>query len=413
MIVLLAICFFFAISEASIVAANPVYLKKLSTGGDRRAMTAFKLLSNRKVLFGTILLGTNFAIIAFTTIGESIWPGHSTLELIRNILIFDGIILVMGEIIPKSIALDAPDRFSLLLAPAVALTGQILKPLIELSYSIPHLILRTMADDVSEKLVTEKQIRLAFIQGSRAGTVEDEERELGLKVIDFAGTTVDRVMTLRGDIFLLPADITITEASEKIRDVGLSRIPIFEGEDEDQIIGFINSKDLIGMFVTGETSSPIREIQRDIAFIPEKKKVLDLMLDFQKEHSHIAMVVDEAGSITGLVTLEDLLEEVVGEIYDEHDEPEEIVQKLGTDTYLLDGRLEIDEVNEALPIQLEEGIYETLGGYVMGLFGKVPHEGASIQHANAHFTVIKMDERRIEKIKIKIVHTSSDTHPAR
>ena len=403
MLLFLGICFLFAISEASIVAANPVLLKRLSTGGDRRAMVAFKLITNRKVLFGTILIGTNIAIVAFSTIGESIFPSHNALELVRNILIFDGIILIFGEVMPKSIAIEDPDRTALVFAPTIALFGRILKPFVELSYFIPWLVLRSTPEDASQKLVTERQIELAFIQGSQAGTVEDEEREFGLKVIDFAETTVDRVMTLRGEIFMLPANITLHEASEKMHDIGFSRIPIYEDDNEDDIIGFINIKDLIRSFITGHEEIQIRELKREIAFIPEKKKILDLMMDFQKAHSHIAMVVDESGSITGLVTLEDLLEEVVGEIYDEHDEPTGTIHKLGLDTYLLDGHLEMDVVNKALPIKFDESVYETLGGYVMGIFGRVPEEGASIDHEGVQFTIMKMDERRIDKIKIRII----------
>ena len=405
MLIMLGICFIFAISEASIVAANPALLKRLSTGGDRRAMIAFKLISNRKVLFGTILIGTNVAIVAFSTIGESIPIFHSqnAFELIRNILVLDGIILIFGEVMPKSIAIEAPDRIALIFAPTVAFFGRILKPFVEFSYFIPWLFLRSSTEDASQKLVTERQIELAFIQGSEAGTVEEEEREFGLKVIDFAETTVDRVLTLRGEIFMLPADISVRVAAERMHDIGFSRIPIYESDNEDDIIGFINIKDLIRAFISGQDETQIRDLKREISFIPEKKKILDLMMDFQREHSHIAMVVDESGSITGLVTLEDLLEEVVGEIYDEHDEPTGTIHKLGLDTYLLDGRLELDVVNKALPVKFEESEYETLGGYVMGLFGKVPEEGASIDHEGVQFTIMKMDERRIDKVKIKLI----------
>ena len=270
MLLLVGTCFIFAISEASIVAANPILLKRLSTGGDRRAMIAFKLITNRKVLFGTILIGTNVAIVAFSTIGESIFPSHGALELVRNILILDGIILIFGEVMPKSIAIEAPDKISLIFAPTIALFGRILKPFVEFSYFIPWLFLRSSTDDASQKLVTERQIELAFIHGSKAGTVEEEEREFGLKVIDFAETMVDRVLTLRGEIFMLPANISVREATERMRDIGFSRIPIYEGDNEDDIIGFINIKDLIRAFITGQEEMQIRDLKRDIFFIPEK-----------------------------------------------------------------------------------------------------------------------------------------------
>ncbi|MCD6217600.1 HlyC/CorC family transporter [bacterium] len=406
MLVSLGFTFFFSMSEASLVATNPQHLKRLSTAGDRRALSAHKLVTNRKVLFGTILLGNNIAIVTFTMLGESILgKGHEDnwWMLLASILLFDGIILVFGEIIPKSIALEASDRFALIIAPAVSFIGRILNPLIEFAHFIPSLFIKNINPDEADKhLVSEKQIRLAFIQGNQEGTVDADEREFGLRIIDFAETMVERVMTLRGDINSLPAEISVREAYDEIHSHGFSRIPMYKNDDEENIVGFLNVKDLIKAHVSNKHEIPIYELKRDITFVPEKKRVLDLMLDFQKERSHIAMVVDEAGSITGIVTLEDLLEEVVGEIYDEHDEPEEKVVRLGHGAFLLDGRLSVDEINAELEIELFEEEYETIGGFVAGLFGRVPEEGMSIQHAGMVFTVMKMENRRIDQIKLKI-----------
>lgn len=409
-IIILVIClgfsFFFSMSEASLVASNPQTLKRLSTAGDRRALSAYKLVTNRKVLFGTILLGNNIAIVTFTMLGESIFgKGHeeSWLMLLLGILLFDSIILVFGEIIPKSIALESPDRFALIIAPAVAFIGRIFNPLIEIAHYIPSLLIKNSNPDEADRhLVSEKQIRLAFIQGNQEGAVDAEEKEFGLRIIDFAETVVERVMTLRGDINSLPAEITVRQAYDRIRTHGFSRIPMFKDDDEENIIGFLNVKDLIKSHILDQHDIPICKLKREITFIPEKKRVLDLMLDFQKVRSHIAMVVDEAGSITGLVTLEDLLEEVVGEIYDEHDEPEEKLVLLGGDTYQLDGRLPVDDINTELHIELFEEEYETIGGFVAGLFGRVPEEGMSIQHDGMLFTVMTMENRRIDQIKLKL-----------
>ena len=406
MLVCLGLSFFFSMSEAALVATNPQQLKRLSTAGDRRALSAYRLITNRKVLFGTILLGNNVAIVTFSMLGESILgkgQEESWWMLLISVLLFDGIILVFGEIMPKSIALEAPDRFALIMAPSVAFLGRIFNPVIEFAHFIPSLFIKNInPEEADRQLVSEKQIRLALIQGNQAGTVDTEEREFGLRIIDFAETVVERVMTLRGDINSLPAEISVREAYDRIRSHGFSRIPMYKDDDEEKIIGFLSVKDLIKAHISNEHEMPIYELKRDITFIPEKKRVLDLMLDFQKERGHIAMVVDEMGSITGLVTLEDLLEEVVGEIYDEHDEPEEKLHRLGHDTYQLDGRLPVDDINSELQLELFEDEYETIGGFVAGLFGRVPEEGMSIQHSGMVFTVMKMEHRRIDQIKLKI-----------
>ena len=405
MVFFLGLGYFFSSSEASIVAANPNLLKRMSAGGDRRAMIAYKLITNRKLFFGTILLGNNIAIVAFSTIGEYLISGndHNFGLMLLRILIFDGIILVAGEIIPKSIALENPDREALKNAPAVSYIGKIFNPFIEALNYIPSLFIKGVDPAWTVgNLVSDKQFKIAFAHGHQAGIVDQGGKDLGLKVIDFAETTVERVMTLRGDIAALPAEITVREAYDRIRDHGFSRMPVYADDDEENIVGFLNVKDLIKAYVSDEHDKSLCELKRDINFIPYRKKILDMMLDFKKERSHIAMVVDEAGNITGLVTLEDLLEEVVGEIYDEHDEPEETIQKLGSDTYLVDGRLEVEDVNNKLGLELDEEEYESIGGFVMGLFGRVPSEGMSKQHAGAKFTVVKMDMRRIDQVKIKI-----------
>ena len=405
MIVLLSFSFFFSMSEASLVATNPSLLKRLSAAGDKRALLAYKLITNRKVFFGTILLGNNIAVVAFTMLGESTFSkGHAEgWWLLLSVIIFSGIILIFGEIIPKSVALDAPDRFALFLAPTVSFIAKLFKPLIELAHYLPSLLIKSINPEGADRqLVSEEQIRLALIQGSQDGAVDQEERDLGLKVIDFAETVVEKVMTLRGDVESLPAEITIRDAYRLIEPHGFTRIPIYSNSDEDEIVGFLNVKDLLKAHIQKNHEKPLSYIKREMTFIPEKKKVLDLMLDFQKERNHIAMVIDEVGSITGLITLEDILEEVVGEIYDEHDEPEEKIYKLGQDIFLLDGRLAVEEVNSELVVDLHEEEYETIGGFVTGLFGRVPKKGQSIQHAGMNFTVVRMEDRRIDQVKVKI-----------
>lgn len=413
MLLALVLCFFFAFSEASMVAANQNLFKRMASAGDRKASAAHKLINNRNLFFGTILLGTNLAIVAFTTIGEYLTAGfgESIHWVLIRILVFDGIILIIGEIMPKSIALENPDKFALANASKISFVGKILSPIVTLVNYVPSLLIKDPDPDlIIGKFVSERQFKLAIQEGHQAGIVDEESKDIGMKVIDFAETTIDRVMTLRGDIVSLPAEITVREAYDRIREHGFSRIPIYADKDEDNVVGFLSVKDLIRAFVSNEHDKTLSNLKRNISFVPFRKKVLDMMLDFKKEHSHIAMVVDEAGNITGLITLEDLLEEVVGEIYDEYDKPEEIIKKLGPDTYIVDGKLEVETINENLGLGLDETGYESIGGFVMGLFGRVPREGMTKQHAKAKFTIMKMDDRRIEQIKIKIDRNGNGKH---
>ncbi len=404
MVLFLGMSFYFAMSEASVVAVNPATIKRLAATGDRRAMATAGLISRRQVFFGIILIGNNLATVAFTTLGELLLEeqrlsgGYWT---VLNVLLFTSLILVFGEIIPKTVAIERPDRFSLVLAPSLAFLARLFSPLIRGVNFLPMLLLRGGdAENAAGRLVTEQQIKLALIQGSRDGVIDREERELSLKVMEFADNTLERVMTFRNDIVSLPAEMTVSEAFGKVSSHGFSRLPIFRNSDEDEIIGFLNVKDLLKAYISKQHQRPLGELKREISFVPEKKKTLDQMRSFQKAHTSIAMVVDEAGNITGLVSLEDLLEEVVGEIYDEHDEPEEFIHRLSQQQFLVDGRLEVDEFNQTFSCALDDEDYSTLGGLVIGLFGYVPRQGASLHHAGLRFTVEQMDRYRIDQVKV-------------
>lgn len=404
MVLCLGMSFYFAMSEAAVVSVNPAYIKRLSSAGDRRALAITEVTARRRVFFGIILIGNNLANVVFTTTGELLFEAQQVgggYWTILNVLLFTSLILVFGEIIPKTVAIERPDRFSLMLAPSLALLARIFSPLIRGVNYLPMLFLRGVASEsAAGRLITEQQIKLALIQSSQDGAIDKEEQELSLKVMEFADNTIERVMTFRGDIISLPAEMTVAEAYGKVGSHGFSRIPIYRNTDEDEIIGFLNVKDLLRAYISDQHQSTLGKLKREISFVPEKKKTLDQMRSFQKNHTSIAMVVDEAGNITGLVSLEDLLEEVVGEIYDEHDEPEEFIHRIGAREFLVDGRLEVDEFNRTFDCDLDDEDYSTVGGVVIGLFGAVPQQGAAIRHAGLRFTVKKMDRYRIDQVKV-------------
>jgi len=404
---------FMSFAEGSLLSADPRLLKQQSQDGNRAARETLHVVTNPAALHGTLLLLNNIFNLTYSIVGHRLLeplllPLGATLPqqvalwvgILASLLILDAIILLLGEITPKTWALSSVNRNALRIGPWVYRIDALINPLSRLIYAIPARLLGKEAAHRAPLRMTEAQLRFALELGTTSGAIEQSERELGLKVIDVAETLVERVMTLRRDIVSLPAEMTVRDALAAIRQVGYSRIPLYRNADFDDVIGFIHVRDLMGAWLRRELSRPLQAYARPAFFIPEKKRVFDLMLDFRTRRSPVALVVDEAGSIAGLVTLEDCLEEVVGEIYDEHDKFEELLQQVGDNTFIVDGRLEVDEAIRHLGVELDEKDYQTFGGLVMGLIGHVPVTGTRIHHKGLTITVTRMVGRRIDKLRV-------------
>ncbi|MEO7993096.1 MAG: hemolysin family protein [bacterium] len=412
-------CGFIAFSEASLLSADRHLLRQQVADGQRGARETLELVNHPAILHPTLMLLINLAHIAFSIAGnrllhpwlqqiETVLPSWALpwLPIVIGVLLLDFFLLLFGEVMPKTWALTNIPRYSLAVGPIIRRLGNTLRPIGRYIYALPERLLGT--GHSAPLLVTEAQLRIALELGSSTGAIEQSESELGLKVIDTAETTVDRVMTLRRDIVSLPAEMPVREGLKRFEDASYSRIPLYRRGDLDEIIGILNVKDLLAAFLRGELDRPLASFARPILFIPDKKKVMDLVLDFKAQRSPIALVVDEAGSLAGLVTLEDCLEEVVGEIYDEHDAPDDFVQQVGDNTWIIDGRLEISQAAERLGVQLDNKDYETMGGLIMGLLGRVPLTGTRLTHNGLLITVTRMVGRRVDKLRI---HRSSELAP--
>jgi CBS domain containing-hemolysin-like protein len=236
--------------------------------------------------------------------------------------------------------------------------------------------------------------------GHEEGSIEREEKELIHSIFEFGDTIVREVMVPRPDITAIEADKSLRDVQEIVLEHGYSRIPLFT-DDLDEVLGIVYAKDVLKALFQGKPDMPLREVAREAHFVPESKKVADLLREMQQEKFHIAMVTDEYGSVSGLVTIEDLLEELVGEITDEYDVEEPELEEIAAGVYRVDGKMGIDEVNEILDVELPDEEWDTVGGLMLGLMGSIPDEGEEVAFQNLVFMAEKVNGRRIVKILIR------------
>jgi CBS domain containing-hemolysin-like protein len=311
------------------------------------------------------------------------------------------VIFVFAEIAPRNFAVQRPDQAALASATLVYGIGRLLSPLGKALIAISNAAMVILPGKALPKgpFVTEDEIRHLVDVAEEEEEIEEEERELIHSIFEFGDTVVREVMVPRPDMVALPASATVDEALEMISERGYSRIPIYEG-DVDNITGVVYAKDLLKRIRNLKRDARLSSVGRAPLFVPEQKKVPELLREMQAQRIHIAIVVDEYGGTAGLVTIEDLLEEIVGEIVDEYDREEELIEQIDENRLRVDARVPIDEVNEALGVQLPEDEWDTVGGLVFGLTGRVPRPGERLRYDSVEFVTERVSGRRIQKVLI-------------
>ncbi|MDQ5816359.1 MAG: hemolysin family protein [Actinomycetota bacterium] len=337
-------------------------------------------------------LATALALRRFGSGGEAIAAAAMTF-----------IIFVFAEVIPKTYVVRYTERASLLLARPVFLLGRLLQPVSQVLVWFANLVMVPLPGRGLPKgpFVTEEEIRHLTDIAEEEEEIEEEERELIHSVFEFGDTVVREVMVPRTDMIVLRAGASIDEALETIVKAGYSRIPLYEG-DTDNIVGVLYAKDLLKR-TRSPNGSRVSSMGRAPLFVPEQKKVADLLREMQSQRIHMAIVVDEYGGTAGLVTIEDVIEEIVGEIVDEYDQEEPLVEPVDENTIRVDAKMPIDEVNELLNVDLPHEEWDTVGGLVFGLTGRVPTRGEAVRFDSIEFVTERVTGRRIQKVVIKKV----------
>ena len=422
LLVLILVNAFFAASEIAIISLNDSRVRKLAEDGDRTALRLQSLLSEPSRFLATIQVGITFAgFLASAFAAEkfagrlSAWidpagrlPILHTLSMVIITILLSYVSLVLGELLPKRLALQNPEKVSRFVVGIILATGVVLSPFVHLLTGSTNLLLRILGIDPTQKerTVTEEEIRMMVDVGRETGTIHAQEKEMIENIFEFNDKAVSEIMTHRTDIVSLPVDATFEEVMETVLREQFTRIPVY-GESIDDILGILHTKDLLKhVFSRPGVEKPfrLRDLLRDPYEIPDSKPVDVLLREMQRDRVQMAVVIDEYGGTAGIVTVEDLLEEIVGSIQDEYDEEEQELVLLEDGSYLAEGRTPLEDVADALGVPLPEEDYDTIGGFMASLLGRIPDEDETpeARWKNLVLRVVNMDDRRIAKVGIVV-----------
>jgi CBS domain containing-hemolysin-like protein len=395
---------FFSGAETALVSINWIRLDHWLEKGRGSAKVLERFVADPHRMLGTTLVGTNIAVVMTSSLVSwrlsGVFPDWSGgLVGLVSILIVTPALLVFGEVIPKVIGRRHSDAITLKVVHPLRMFYYLLSPLILVTTGMAGLLLRPFGIRAQEwrSRLTKDQLRLLLTsEGERAGAVDEQETRLISGIFEFGLTTIGEVMVPRTDIVGVSPDSTVGEAVELVRAHGYSRLPVLS-PDRDHIEGMVHSRDLLGMPRDGG----IADLVRAVPYMPETKTCDDLFRELQARRQHMVAVADEHGSLAGIVTLEDLLEELVGEIEDEYDVRQSLIQKIDDDLFMVDGRTEIDALEDALGVDLPEGDYNTAAGFVIKMLGKIPEQGDEAVVGGLEFRVISATPTRVGKIRVR------------
>ncbi|MDF2520373.1 MAG: Hemolysins-related protein containing domain [Clostridia bacterium] len=411
---------FFAASEMAIVSVRQARLKPLIDEGNKSAKIVSKFLEEPSKLLATIQIGITFAGFLASAIGAQtlsnslaqflkslnipvITASAAVIATLLVTLIIGFVTLILGELVPKRLALEKSDKIALIVAKPIRILFLITSPAVKALSFTTNFIARMLGGsaNVDNDQITEEEIRLMINVGEEKGIFQETETHMINSIFEFDDTVAKEVMTPRTDIVAVSIDAELEEILEVIVEESFSRIPVYE-ESRDNIIGVLYIKDLFALIKKNtEWKLSLKDIIRPVYFVPEYKKIDELFKEMQKSKTHIAIVIDEYGGTAGLITIEDLLEEIVGNIFDEYDDVTLDFEQLDENTYIVSGMLSVGEINEIMHIDLPEEEFDTISGMILSLSGKMPEVGDEVQFETIAFRIEEVDDKRISKIKIQ------------
>ncbi|TMK15416.1 MAG: HlyC/CorC family transporter [Actinobacteria bacterium] len=386
-------------SEVAITRANRVRAYRLVEDKRRGASSLARIADNPAPYLNVVLLLTLLSTIGGTTIATSLAVRHfgGAGEVVATIAM-TLLLFVFADVTPKTFAIQQTDRVGLLLAPMLVGLGRLVGPIATGLVKLANVIMPGRGLPQGP-FITEQELRASAEVASEEGAIEEGEKELIHSIFEFGDTIVREVMVPRPDVIAVEDTATLRDVQALVLEHGYSRIPVFR-EDLDDVVGVVFAKDVLKALYQGDDDMPLGDICRPARFVPESKKVADLLREMQQEKFHQAIVTDEYGSVTGIVSLEDLLEELVGEITDEYDTEVPDMVEVGDGVYRVSGKTSIDDVNELLDSQLPDEEWDTVGGFVLELFGKIPDPGEETEYQDLRFKAEEVHGRRVATVLI-------------
>lgn len=413
LIVLLALSAFFSSAETALTTVNKIRIKTLAEEGKKSALRLLKVLSRPGKMLSAILIGNNIVNISATSLATTLTIrlfGNAAVGIATGILTI--VVLLFGEIVPKTWATRNAEKLSFIYCYPIDGLMYLLTPVIFLIDKLANFFLRLAGIDPDAKIssMTENELKTYVDVSHEDGVIESEEREMILNVFDFGDSYAKDIMIPRIDMSMIDVEASYREVLALFKETMYSRIPVYENET-DNIIGVITLKDFF--FVAKKTDFKIRSILRDTYYTYEYKKTNDLMLEMRQGAINLAIVLDEYGASVGLITMEDLLEEIVGEIRDEYDESEaELVKEIAERTYLVEGSMKIDDINDAIHTTLDSENYDSIGGLMLETLDRLPAQEEEITlEDGTKLIATKVQNNRVEQVTLILPAPAADDDP--
>ncbi len=426
LLLLILVNAFFAMSELAIISLNDAKLQKQAESGNKKAAQVLKLISNSSGFLSTIQIGVTLAgfltsalaaqsfaaslagAIGRTPVADVIPMGIiSGVSTVLITLIMSYFSLVLGELVPKKIAMQKPEQVSFRAVSILLVVNTVARPFVKILSLSTNAVVRLLGMDpnADEETVTEEEIRMMVDVGQEKGVIEHTQKEMINNIFEFDDIDVSDVMTHRTDMACVAADDHISDVIELSIAQGYSRIPVYD-DDLDNIVGIVYIKDLLKYIGADlpETES-LTALMRQAYYVPESKHCGTLFSEMTEKHVQMAIVVDEYGGTAGLVTLEDLLESIVGSIQDEYDNEEEEISRIDETTFTIEGITDLQEVEDLIPVEFPAGDYDTLAGFLISQLGFLPENGQmnTIEYQGVRFTILSVEDRRIEKVRVELL----------
>lgn len=417
--ILLFLSAFFSAAEAALISLKRIHIGDIKEKNSKEGILLKLWLKNPNELLTTLLLGKTtvyvFSVFTAVMIAENYYNlffsyMSRSFYMFAAFVIIVIIMLIITEITPRVFAKNSAAKISRTLIVPLNTLRIILRPVILIFLEISKLIIKLFGIKVKEQMfeITEEDIRTFVKEGIEVGVIEEGEEEMIHSIFEFSDTTVKEILTPRTTVFALDMEKTIGEVWDEVVEQGFSRIPVYN-ETIDKIVGIVHMKDMIKYNKEKYSDMKIKELMKEPYFVPTTKTLVELLEEFKKKQSHMAIIIDEYGGTLGIVTIEDLLEEIVGEIRDEFDQEEESIQQIKETIFDIKGDTIIEELNEELDINIpvsEE--YDTVSGYIQDELGKVAEEGDQVRGNGFILKVMEVDNKRIEKLRIIITEKNSE-----
>jgi putative hemolysin len=421
LILLIILNAFFAASEIAMISLSDNKIKSMAESGHKKAILLQNLLSEPSRFLATIQIGITLAGFLASAFAAESFAGRmaqvlynfgvplsqSVLESISVIIItllLSYFTLVVGELVPKRVAMKKSEPIAMFAVTPLIILLKVSAPFVKLLTLSTNLLVRLFGVDPNDNKeeVTEEEIRMMVDVGKENGTIQEAEKRMINNIFEFDNKTVSDIMTHRNHVAGIPISLPLKEVANLVNIEKYTRFPVFE-DNLDNIVGILHVKDLLQFIETNTMSNvELKDIIRTPYFVPESKRTDQLLKELQKKKVHIAVAIDEYGGTAGIVTIEDLLEEIVGNIFDEYDEEEKDFEKLDENTFMINGILSLRDVEDILDVELPIEDYDTLSGFIIGQLGRIPEEGEQwvVEFDGIVFKVEEVDEKRISKVKV-------------